>query len=101
MPEIKYGNLEGLYFSQAKIDQVLLPLAVSVSELIPQASDFEIWYDPHKDYHHLKFAAGGKTFDIRYYKILAFDIDGVPNWARFQVGDTREFVRFIKRILED
>jgi hypothetical protein len=76
MPTFTYGPLEGQYFTQWRIDE-LQSLASEVEQRLPAATNFRLWYDPRQDYHHLSFNFNGKLFDIRYYKILGLEIDGV------------------------
>jgi hypothetical protein len=78
---IKFGKLEGQYFSQAKLDQVLIPLAEQIFRSfrvaeMPEIKEIQIFYDQAEDYHHAAFEIDGHKIDIRYYKVLACTIDG-------------------------
>jgi hypothetical protein len=42
---------------------------------------FLISYDDKKDFYHIEFEAGGKKFDLRFYKVWAVAINGVDGWV--------------------
>ena len=94
---IKYGNLQGRYFRQSAIDMILLPLAEELAERMIAASDFEIWYDARKDFYHLKFICQGKTFNIRYYKVLSVYIDDKEGWIVCPMSSMSKFVLYLKK----
>jgi hypothetical protein len=78
VPTFEYGQCEGQYFTQWRLDE-LASLADQIVRVMPEASDFKLWYEPNQDFHHLSFRINGKLFDIRYYKILGLEVDGVDD----------------------
>lgn len=75
--EIIYGNLEGRYFTQWRIDFLkdeLLPLIIE--RFGEKISSIKIWYDEHNDYHRLDFHLGGTEIRLRFYKVIGIEWDG-------------------------
>ena len=73
-PTINYGNLEGQYFTQWRIDDLVL-LANDIFSQIPDANLFQIWYDDKEDFHCMSFSVDDKMVSIRYYKLYRIDVD--------------------------
>lgn len=73
---------EGKYFSQRAFDEVLIPFAELLLERgMPIESDINIFYDDYHDYSHCTFTANGKKFDVQYYKVLTYFMDGELMWS--------------------
>ena len=93
---VKPGS--GPYFSQPAFDEVMVPLAKDLLAAgIPVEGDITIMYDPVEDFSHLRFRAGGKSFDIQYYKVLSYRVDGEWKWCGCPLYERWAFVDSIKK----
>ena len=72
IPPINYGNLQGKFFTQWRIE-VLVELAVSLAERC-QAADFYIHYDANEDYHILVCSVAGHEVTFHFYKVYRLTI---------------------------
>lgn len=95
--QIAYGNLKGTYFLQGAIDNFVKPLAEDIIKEIPGVSDVNIFYDELNDFYHCAFKAGGKSFDVRYYKVFSVSIDGKAGWSGCPRNLSWDFVRYLKQ----
>ena len=71
---IKYGNLEGLYFTQWRIEVLkeLMQLVVYNfgEQPLIEYENLEIWYDAQCDYHRLSYVSGDSRISVRFYKVF-------------------------------
>ncbi len=73
------GNTEGQYFTQWRFDE-LKDLAGLINEQIGVA-EFNLFYDPIQDFHHLAFEYNGHKADIRLYRVFSESVDGKDGWV--------------------
>jgi hypothetical protein len=95
--EITYGNRSGRWYREGAIEHTVTPLANRIIEIIPGVSDVNIFYDDEQDFYHCRFKAGGKQFDVRYYKVFSVNIDGEDKWQGCPTYQSWEFVLYLKR----
>lgn len=97
---VEYGPQEGRYFTQWRIDLLLELLRDVVyswgDEPLVQVSNARVWYDQHRDFHHLAFEAGGHSFNVRFYKVFGCEIDGQEGWIGCPRYNSHEYARYLR-----
>jgi len=74
----KIGNTEGQYFTEWRFDE-LRHMAQLIHERIG-ITEFDLFYDPNEDFHHLTFEYNGNKADIRFYKVYSESVNGENGW---------------------
>jgi hypothetical protein len=85
---IRYGNLNGRYFNQSKIDSLTKFVNIFVfgkeefgDKKLIDIDKVEIWYDQQNDFNFLSFICNTKKVLIRYYKVYSVFIDEKPEFT--------------------
>ena len=98
--QVKFGNMEGQYFTQWRIVDLIELLDRIVflygEEPLIKVEDVLIHYDAVNDYHMLEFTSNGKAFEIRFYKVFSCSVDGVDLWTGCPRHLTGDFARSIR-----
>lgn len=97
---VTYGNLEGQYFTQWRID-ILNDLICHVVYLYGdtpkvQVSDVHIWYDAEHDFHRLSYKAAGNEIEVQFYKVFSSKINGVDGWRGCPRYCQSDFARHLR-----
>lgn len=101
--EITYGNREGQYFTEWRFDLLKEILNHVHFGPIPghsQVLDIQnphIFYDQNQDFHHLTFEAGGKSVNVRLYKVFSVTIDGKNGWIGCPTYQQWEFSNYLRK----
>lgn len=97
---VEYGNMEGQYFTQWRIDLLneLLQTIVFAYDETPLVAveDVKIWYDADEDFHRMTFTAAGTLFAVRLYKVFSVTVHGADLWIgcpRSRSGSLAKAVR--------
>lgn len=97
---VTYGNIEGQYFTQWRIDTLneLIYHVVYLFGETPtvQVSDVQIWYDAEQDFHRLSYTAAGNKIEVRLYKVFSSTINGVDGWVGCPQYNQSGFARHLR-----
>ncbi len=77
---INIQKMSGSYFAEGVVTNYLKPFAEAVEKKVVLESEIELSYDSREDFYHIEFRAGGRNFDIKYYKVFSLSVDGVRGW---------------------
>ena len=78
--KINIGNKEGQYFTQWRFDE-LTSLAREFNNRLCVELEFDLFYDPIHDFHHLVFKHNGHDVNIRFYKVYSALLNGKEFWS--------------------
>lgn len=97
---VEYGNMEGQYFTQWRIDLLneLLHTIVFAYDETPLVAvdDVKIWYDADADFHRMTFTAAGTLFAVRLYKVFSVTVRGADLWIGCPRSSSGSLARAIR-----
>ena len=102
---IEYGNREGKYFTEWRLDLLKELLGKVHQGPMPGTSKVVnidhalIWYDAEQDYHMLFFRALGHEVVVRLYKAFSSKIDGEDHWVGCPRSQVWEYANSLRRKL--
>ena len=98
--DVLYGNMEGQYFTQWRIDLLkdLLQRIVYAYGSTPLITIERprVWYDAEQDFHRLEYSVQGKHIAVRFYKVFAAEINGVQGWTGCVQSSIGEFAKYLR-----
>lgn len=101
---VEYGNMEGQYFTQWRIDllnELLQTVVYAYGETpLVAVEDVKIWYDAGEDFHRMTFTSAGKRFEVQFYKVFSVKVDGTDLWRgcpRSSAGKLAKSIRDVIR----
>jgi hypothetical protein len=102
MPEIpvEYGNMEGQYFTQWRIDllnEFLCTIVFAYCDTpLVAVEDVKIWYDAAEDFHRMTFTSAGKRFAVQFYKVFSVTVDGADLWRGCLLSSSGNLAKIIR-----
>ncbi len=97
---VEYGNREGRYFTQWRIDllEELLERIVYNYDSTPliTVESPKVWYDAEQDFHRLEFRSGGKHFHVQFYKVFTAFVDGEDGWRGCPRSSMGRFAKYLR-----
>jgi len=100
---IEYGNMEGQYFTQWRIDllnEFLVTIVYGYSAVpLVAVEDVKIWYDANEDFHRMTFTSAGKRFAVQFYKVFSVTVDGTDLWRGCPISSSGKLAHEIRNAI--